>query len=132
MPQAAMLLMALVKKEDVPVAEIEKIMRNDFQPADFSKTGGHVNKLDLIKNLMEECQLTKKESAVIVDLFFNKISNALAEGDRVEIRGLCSFFVKEYPSYQGRNPMTGETVHVAPKRLPFFKVGKELKKRVDY
>ena len=91
-----------------------------------------MNKLDLIKNLMEECQLTKKESAAAVDLFFNKISDALAEGNRVEIRGLCSFFVKEYPSYQGRNPMTGEKVHVPPKRLPFFKVGKELKKRVDY
>ncbi len=91
-----------------------------------------MNKLDLIKNLMEECQLTKKESAAVVDLFFSKISDALAGGDRVEIRGLCSFFVKEYKSYQGRNPMTGESVRVAPKRLPFFKIGKELKERVDY
>jgi integration host factor subunit beta len=91
-----------------------------------------VNKLELIKNLIEECQLTKKESAAVVDLFFEKISDALAEGDRIEIRGLCSFFVKEYPSYQGRNPKTGETVTVTPKRLPFFKVGKELKERVDY
>jgi len=91
-----------------------------------------VNKLELIKNLMEECQLTKKESAAIVDLFFNKMSDALAEDDRVEIRGLCSFYLKEYPAYQGRNPMTGEPVRVAPKRLPFFKVGKELKERVDY
>jgi len=90
-----------------------------------------VNKLDLINHLKEECQISKKDAAIIVDLFFKKISDALAEGNRVEIRGLCSFFVKEYPSYQGRNPMTGETVHVPPKRLPFFKVGKELKKRVD-
>jgi integration host factor subunit beta len=44
---------------------------------------------------------------------------------------LCSFFVKEYESYQGRNPMTGEAVTVAPKKLPFFKIGKELKERVD-
>jgi integration host factor subunit beta len=124
--------MALVKKEDVPVAEIEKIMRNDFDQQISQRQGRHVNKLDLIKNLMEECQLTKKESAAVVDLFFSKISDALAEGDRVEIRGLCSFFVKEYKSYQGRNPMTGERVQVAPKRLPFFKIGKELKKRVDY
>ena len=91
-----------------------------------------MNKVELIKSLKEECQISKNEAATIVDSFFNKISEALADGDRVEIRGLCSFFVKEYPSYQGRNPMTGETVHVAPKRLPFFKVGKELKKRVDY
>ena len=91
-----------------------------------------MNKLELINNLKEECQISKKEAAIIVDLFFNKISEALAEGDRVEIRGLCSFFVKEYESYQGRNPKTGEPVTVAPKRLPFFKIGKELKKRVDY
>ena len=74
----------------------------------------------------------KKEAATIVEIFFDKISTALAKGDRVEIRGLCSFFVKEYKSYQGRNPKTGEYVKVAPKRLPFFKIGKELKERVDY
>ena len=74
----------------------------------------------------------KKEAATIVEIFFDKISTALAKGDRIEIRGLCSFFVKEYQSYEGRNPMTGETVQVVRKRLPFFKVGKELKERVDY
>jgi integration host factor subunit beta len=60
------------------------------------------------------------------------MADALAEGDRVEIRGLCSFFVKEYKSYQGRNPRTGEKVKIKPKKLPFFKIGKELKERVDY
>jgi integration host factor subunit beta len=78
------------------------------------------------------CQISKKEAAAVVDLFFNEMANALAEGDRVEIRGLCSFFVKEYKSYQGRNPMTEERVQVASKKLPFFKCGKELKDRVDY
>ncbi len=91
-----------------------------------------MNKLELIDSMKNECRISKKEAATIVDLFFGKISEALAEGDRVEIRGLCSFFVKEYDSYKGRNPMTGETVRVAPKRLPFFKCGKELKNRVDY
>ena len=94
--------------------------------------GDHVNKLELIKNLKEECQITKIEAAAVVDIFFDQISTALAEGDRVEIRGLCSFFVKEYQSYQGRNPKTGETVTVASKKLPFFKIGKELKERLDY
>jgi len=94
--------------------------------------GVHVNKLELINNLKEECQISKNEAAAIVDLFFNKISNALAEGDRVEIRGLCSFFVKEYDSYTGRNPRTGKKVQVATKKLPFFKCGRELKGRVDY
>jgi integration host factor subunit beta len=91
-----------------------------------------MNKIDLINALKNECKISKKEAATIVDLFFDKISMALAEGDRVEIRGLCSFFVKEYKSYQGRNPITGESVQVAPKKLPFFKCGRELKRRVDY
>jgi len=91
-----------------------------------------VNKLELIKNLKNEGMISKKEAATIVDIFFDKISTALAEGDRAEIRGLCSFFVKEYQSYQGRNPQTGETVTVDSKKLPFFKIGKELKERVDY
>jgi len=91
-----------------------------------------MNKLELIKELRGECSISKKEAATIVDLFFDKISTSLAEGDRVEIRGLCSFFVKEYDSYKGRNPRTGERVQVAPKKLPFFKCGQELKERVDY
>ena len=91
-----------------------------------------MNKLEFVKKLKEECEISKKEAAIIVDLFFGKISDTLAEGDRVEIRGLCSFFVKEYQPYQGRNPLTGERVQVAPKRLPFFKCGKELKERADY
>ncbi|MFC1881745.1 HU family DNA-binding protein [Thermodesulfobacteriota bacterium] len=90
-----------------------------------------MNKIDLINALKNECKLSKKEAATIVDLFFDKISSALAEGDRVEIRGLCTFFVKEYEGYNGRNPKTGETVTVAPKKLPFFKCGKEMRKRVD-
>jgi len=90
-----------------------------------------MNKLDLIATLKNETELTKSEAAAVVDLFFNEMANALADGDRVEIRGLCSFFVKEYKSYQGRNPMTGESVKVAPKKLPFFKCGMELRNRVD-
>jgi integration host factor subunit beta len=60
------------------------------------------------------------------------MSDALARGDRVEIRGLCSFFVKQYETYMGRNPKTGESVKIRPKKLPFFKCGKELKERIDY
>ena len=91
-----------------------------------------MNKLELIAALKKEHRISKKEAAAIVDLFFDSMSEALAKGDRVEIRGLCSFYVKEYESYKGRNPKTGESVHVAPKKLPFFKCGKELKARVDY
>ena len=91
-----------------------------------------MNKLELIAMLKNECSLSKKEAATVIDLFFESMSEALARGDRVEIRGLCSFYVKEYESYKGRNPKTGESVQVAPKKLPFFKCSKELKERVDY
>ena len=91
-----------------------------------------MTKMELINVLKKEGMISKKEAATIVDLFFDRISVALSKGDRVEIRGLCTFFVKEYESYNGRNPRTGETVNVAPKKLPFFKCGQELKKRVDY
>jgi integration host factor subunit beta len=90
-----------------------------------------MNKLELINTLRNECQISKKEAAAVVDLFFNEMANALAEGDRVEIRGLCSFYVKKYKAYSGRNPRSGERVQVSSKKLPFFKCGKELKDRVD-
>ena len=91
-----------------------------------------MNKLELIAMLKNECRLSKKEAAAVIDLFFESMSEALSRGNRVEIRGLCSFYVKEYRSYKGRNPKTGESVQITPKKLPFFKCGKELKERVDY
>jgi integration host factor subunit beta len=91
-----------------------------------------MNKLELIQSLKDTAELSKSEAAAVVDIFFSGMADALAEGDRVEIRGLCSFFVKEYKSYTGRNPKTGEKVKIKPKKLPFFKPGKELKERVDH
>jgi len=90
-----------------------------------------MNKIDVIMALANETGLTKSESESVVKLFFNEMSNALANGDRVEIRGLCSFYVKKYKAYTGRNPKTGELTQVKSKKLPFFKCGKELKERVD-
>ena len=90
-----------------------------------------INKIDLIIALANETDLTKSEAEAVVNLFFNEMANALAKGDRVEIRGLCSFYVKQYKAYTGRNPKTGEPIRVESKKLPFFKVGKELKERVD-
>ena len=90
-----------------------------------------MNKLELIHALKKTNGLSKPETDEVVNLFFNEMANALIKGDRVEIRGLCSFFVKEYGSYTGRNPKSGERVKIAPKKLPFFKAGKELKERVD-
>ena len=90
-----------------------------------------MNKIELIQALKDASDLTKPHAEKVVNLFFNEMAAALTKVDRVEIRGLCSFFVKEYGSYTGRNPKTGERVEISPKRLPFFKPGKELKERVD-
>ncbi|MFH1985064.1 MAG: HU family DNA-binding protein [Pseudomonadota bacterium] len=90
-----------------------------------------MNKQDLIEAIKAEAGLTKTDAAAVVSIFFDEMSSALERGDRVEIRGLCAFFVKEYKGYTGRNPKTGEPTTVEPKRLPFFKPGKELKDRVD-
>jgi integration host factor subunit beta len=90
-----------------------------------------MNKLKLIDRLKEETGLTKPEAQKVIEIFFVSMTDAMAKGERVELRGLCSFFVKEYKSYMGRNPKTGEKVKIEPKKLPFFKAGKELKERVD-
>jgi len=90
-----------------------------------------MNKPDLIQALKDLNHLSKSEAERIVVQFFNKMAEALTRGERVEIRGLCSIFVKKCGGYTGRNPKTGEKVKIKPKKLPFFKVGKELKDRVD-
>ena len=90
-----------------------------------------MNKFDLIQTLKTEAGISKTEAAAVVHQFFDEMADALASGDRVEIRGLCSFYVKEYKAYTGRNPKTGEQVKIKQKKLPFFKCGKELKERVD-
>ena len=90
-----------------------------------------MNKLELIQALKDATDLSKSEANAVVDIFFNEMANELAKGGRVEIRGLCSFHVREYGSYTGRNPKTGKNVKIKPKKLPFFKPGKDLKERVD-
>ena len=91
-----------------------------------------MNKLELISALKTRTDISKSEASRVVEVFFDNMADTLAGGDRVEIRGLCSFYVKEYKSYTGRNPKTGEKVVIKPKKLPFFKSGKELKERVNY
>ncbi|WP_028575333.1 HU family DNA-binding protein [Desulfonatronovibrio hydrogenovorans] len=86
-----------------------------------------MNKSELIKSLAEERNISIEEATEVVSIFFDSMKEALKNGDRVEIRGFGSFKIKEYKGYQGRNPKTGETVEVTPKKLPFFRAGKELK-----
>lgn len=97
-----------------------------------SRERGPMNKLELISTLKQKTGLTKAEAADVVQTFFDSLTQALVQGERVEIRGLCSFFIKDYESYTGRNPKTGEKVTIPPKKLPFFKCGKEIKERVDF
>ena len=98
---------------------------------DFRLREDQMNQIDLINALRTENGLSREDADVVVRLFFDEIKAALANGDRVEIRGLCSFSIKKYKAYTGRNPKTGKKVKVKSKKLPFFKCGKELKKRVD-
>ncbi|MFH1082360.1 MAG: HU family DNA-binding protein [Pseudomonadota bacterium] len=90
-----------------------------------------MNKSQLIEALAKADNLPLKKAEEVVNTVFKDMENALIKGERVEIRGLGSFKVKQYDGYRGRNPKTGEIIKVTPKKLPFFKVGKELKERVD-
>ncbi len=90
-----------------------------------------MNKLDLMVALSKDSGLSVTKATEVVNVFFGGMTDALVKGDRVEIRGLGSFKVKRYRGYTGRNPKTGKKIKVKPKKLPFFKCGKELKERVD-
>ena len=90
-----------------------------------------MTKADLIGLIAQKANLQHKQAEQIVNLIFDTLSETLCKDDRIEIRGFGSFVNRSYGSYRGRNPKTGEMVQVAPKRVPFFKVGKELKEKVD-
>lgn len=89
-----------------------------------------MNKSELIETLAEKKGISYKKAEEIINTIFESLSEAMLAGDRIEIRGFGSFVINEYKSYTGRNPKTGESIDVKPKKLPFFKVGKELKERV--
>jgi integration host factor subunit beta len=90
-----------------------------------------MNKSGLIEELAVIEGVTEKDAYTIVNLIINGFTDTLKKGGRVEIRGFGSFTVRKYGGYTGRNPKTGKKVKVGPKKLPFFKVGKELKERVQ-
>ena len=79
----------------------------------------------------KQAQLNIKDVELAVKTIIEHMSQALSQGDRIEIRGFGSFTNKAYDAYQGRNPRTGEVIHVPEKKLPFFKVGKELKEDIN-
>ena len=90
-----------------------------------------MNKSELIERLAEKTGINSMQAEEVVNLIYRKMRDAMVNGGRIEIRGFGSFVVKEYNAYQGRNPKTGEKISVPAKKLPFFKVGKELKERID-
>ena len=90
-----------------------------------------MNKLQLIEALALEINISTPKAVAITNTIIDTMIEALAQGEHVEIRGFGSFRIKAYKSYIGRNPKTGKQIQVVPKKLPFFKVGKELKERVN-
>jgi integration host factor subunit beta len=90
-----------------------------------------MNKSDLTKALSKDMDLPVRKAEEIVDKVFDTMTKSLVSGDRIEVRGFGSFTVREYDGYTGRNPKTGETTVVVAKRLPFFKVGQDLKDRLN-
>ena len=90
-----------------------------------------MNKSELIEALSKKEDLTEKKAIDVVNLIFKGFIDELKNGGRIEIRGFGSFVVRSYGAYKGRNPKTGGKIKVAPKKLPFFKVGKELREMVD-
>lgn len=91
-----------------------------------------MNKSDLIQSITEKVQdLSSKEIEIIINTLFDKMTEGLASGKRIEIRGFGSFEIRVRGSREGRNPKTGQQVLVKKRKVPFFKVGKELKERIN-
>ena len=91
-----------------------------------------MNKSQLVEKLAEEAVLSSKQAEQVVNIFFDSITEGLIREGRAELRGLGSFKVKEYEGYVGRNPKSGAPINVPPKKLPFFKIGRELKAMVGF
>ena len=90
-----------------------------------------MTKAELVGKVADKIQLTKKQAETVVNILLNSITEALSEGDKVELRGFGSFRIRNRNPREGRNPKTGDTVQMPAKRVPFFKAGKELRDMVD-
>ena len=90
-----------------------------------------MNKSELVELLAQESNISSRDAYGIVNTILDTMTAALVKGDNIEIRGFGSFRVKKYASYIGREPKTGKLIQVKPKKLPIFKVGKELAIRVN-
>jgi integration host factor subunit beta len=94
-------------------------------------TTGSMTKAELVEEVSRVSDLTKKHSEVIVDTVFKSIIDALHRGEKIELRGFGSFRLRRREPRKGRNPKTGDKVDVPPKKVPYFKPGKELKDLIN-
>lgn len=97
-------------------------------------TGGGnflMTKAELVERVANQIHLTKKQTEVVVNTVFSSITDSLAEGKKVELRGFGSFRIRQRNARIGRNPKSGQKVEVPSKKVPFFKAGKELRQLVD-
>lgn len=90
-----------------------------------------MTKSELIEVIAQRTKIPKSRAEQVVNCIFETMADALKKGEGIEIRGFGSFTIRHYPGYTGRNPRTNEPVPVGPKKLPFFKVGKDLKDLVN-
>jgi integration host factor subunit beta len=90
-----------------------------------------MNKSELVDFVSQKRNLPRKRAEQLVELVFDLMVDALKRGERIEVRGFGSFEVRHRGPYEGRNPRSGTPIQVAAKKMPFFKVGKELRQRVD-
>jgi len=88
-------------------------------------------KSELIAKVAERTKIRHREAALLVESIFGAMREAILNGERIELRGFGSFINREYSSYQGRNPKTGVSIKIPPRRIPFFKVGKELREMIN-
>ena len=92
---------------------------------------GFVNKSDLVQVLAQKDHLSVKNAKMVVDTIFEIMTESLVRGQKIEIRGFGSLTIREYGAYTGRNPRSGELTRVKEKKLPYFKIGKDLKDRLN-
>lgn len=90
-----------------------------------------MNKSDLINALAKDLDLSSKTALSIISTILDSMTKTLASGENIELRSFGSFTIRKYDSYTGRNPKTGEVTQIKPKKLPFFRVGKELREAVN-
>jgi integration host factor subunit beta len=110
---------------------VEADAGGDVQPRQGGQGANEMTKSELIDAIAGRGELTKARAELVVNCVFDAMAEALQRGEGIEIRGFGSFTVRPYKPYNGRNPRTGQPVPVPAKRLPFFKVGKDLKELVN-